>query len=111
MERGQLGIDDNMNSSVRESKYGRTIAARLKEDEMAVLEQLMAQNDLPNLTALLRGLLRGTLNLRIVNNAFVFVNKSGQSIPNVPGDEACGRRDLNPGYKLGGLVSSWRRQL
>jgi hypothetical protein len=59
-----------------ESKYGRTIAARLKDCEMASLQQLMEQNDLPNLTALLRGLLRGTLNVGLVNNAFGFVNKA-----------------------------------
>ena len=58
-------------------KYGKTIAARLKESEMASLKQLMANYDLPNLTALLRGLLNGTLGVEPVNNSFGFVNNQG----------------------------------
>jgi len=69
-----IATNNQTNDESNGSKYGRTIAARLKDDEMASLNQLMAQNSIPNLTALLRGLVRGPSNAGTVNNAFGAVN-------------------------------------
>jgi len=99
----------------------KTVGVRLSEADLTALNQRLAQSGFRSLGELVRAYAMG-----IVDNGHLvdplaekvadnIVNKLLTSKlatkPDLASHETsirCGRRDLNPGYKLGGLVSYWR---
>ena len=95
----------------------KSVTVRLKEEDIALLNQRLKQSGFSSLGGFVRAFTQGIItNDRLVeplaekvaDRIVVKMSTSRPMITTIPAhetDKACGRRDLNPGYKLGGLVS------
>ena len=99
----------------------KTVGIRLKETELAILNQRLKQSGFGSLGELVKAYTQDRIsNEQLVEplaeriaERIVNILLTTQIVPRQGSTarercKACGRRDLNPGYKLGGLVSYWR---